>query len=95
MVLVTSSGTLLLRSVTFKNDAIQNLIHDSHMTHNRCGLQSFDYNGAITLLNLYIVLPLTQLVTTLAILAAVTLLYLLSYRNSTTLTGSRSFPLLS
>lgn len=91
MALVTSSGAT---SIEFKNILecqVQNLIHDSHMTHDQCGLKHFEYNGAITPLDLYVVLSLTQATTTLAILAAVKLLYL----QSRTFMGSKSYPLLS
>lgn len=66
-----------------------------HTTHDGHGLKSFEYNGAMTPLDLYVVLSLTQPTTTLAILAAGTLLHLQLNKNSRTFTGSRSYPLLS
>lgn len=58
-----STGYLLQGpSTEFKNSLerhVQNLICDSHTTHDRCGLKNFEYNGAITALDLYIVLSLT------------------------------------
>lgn len=87
-------------STEFKNIlecCIQNLIHDSYTTHDRCGLKSFEYNGAITPLDLYVVLSLTQSMTTLVILAADILLYSQPNKTSRTFffTGSRSYPPLS
>ena len=67
---------------------------NNHTAHDRCGLRSFEYNGAITPLDLYAVLSLTQSMTTLVILAADILLYLQSNKNSRTFffIGSRSYP---
>ena len=74
-------------STEFKNIlecCIQNLIHDSYTTHDRCGLKSFEYNGAIMPMDLYVALSLTQSMTTLVILAADIILYLQPNKTSRT-----------
>lgn len=93
--LVPSSGETYTEFRNIWKCQVQNLIHDSHTTHDRRGLESFEYNGATTPLDLYFVLSLIQPMTALATLAAITLLDLPSNKNSRSFTGSRSQPLLS